>query len=150
MGEEPSQGRQAATPDRPLECLLHRRGHPGPRSAEEPDPMTTTVVSGGTGYVGRFIVEGLLKAGHQVLVLGRMSPAEGFFSAPVAFAPLDLDSGKVDPDLFASASFFVHAAFDHVPGKYRGGEGDDPAAFRRRNLEGSVALFEEAKAAGVR
>ena len=112
--------------------------------------MTRTIVSGGTGYVGRFIVEGLLKAGHEVVVLGRTPPAEGFFSAPVAFAPLDLDSGKVDPDLFASASFFVHAAFDHVPGKYRGGEGDDPAAFRRRNLEGSVALFEEAKAAGVR
>src|SRR5690606_27083164 len=145
-----SEGRQAAAADRPLACLLHRRGHPRSRPAEEPDAMTTTVVSGGTGYVGRSIVEGLLKSGHQVVVLGRTTPAKGFFSAPVTFAPLDLDSGKVDPDLFASASFFVHAAFDHVPGRYRGGEGDDPETFRRRNMDGSLALFEAAKAAGAR
>lgn len=112
--------------------------------------MTTTVVSGGTGYVGRFIVERLLKAGHKVVVLGRSTPSAGFFSAPVGFAPLDLDSGRVDPELFAAATFFVHAAFDHVPGRYRGGEGDDPETFRRRNLDGSIALFEAAKAAGVR
>jgi len=111
--------------------------------------MTTTVVSGGTGYVGRFIVEGLLKAGHRVVVLGRTRPAEDYFSAPVGFVSLDLDSGIVAPDTFAPASFFVHAAFDHVPGKYRGGEGDDPEAFRRRNLDFSVALFKAAKAAGV-
>ena len=112
--------------------------------------MSIAVVSGGTGYVGRFIVEGLLKAGYKVVVLGRRPPAEGFFSAPVTFAPLDLDSGKVAPDTFVSAASFVHAAFDHVPGRYRGGEGDDPAAFRRRNLDGSVVLFEAARAAGVR
>jgi len=109
-----------------------------------------TFVSGGTGYVGRFIVEELLSAGHEVTVLGRQSPAEGYFSKPVRFLPLSLEPDAVSPALFEGADFFVHGAFDHVPGKYRGGEGDDPQAFRRRNLDGSIALFEAAKAADVR
>lgn len=104
-----------------------------------------TLVSGGTGFVGRFIVEGLLAAGHAVTVMGRSSPGEGFFSAPVRFV-----EGRLDPDRDQSAAFegidnFVHAAFDHVAGKYRGGEGDDPAGFRRRNVEGTAALFEAAR-----
>src|SRR5690606_6041034 len=110
--------------------------------------MTRTVVSGGTGYVGRFIVEGLLAAGHAVTVLGRTQPPADFFSMPVGFQPYELGGGLA-ADLFHGADFFVHAAFDHVPGKYRGGEGEDPASFRHRNLDGSVALFEAAKRAGI-
>lgn len=109
----------------------------------------TVVVSGGTGFVGRFVVEALLEAGRGVRVMGRTPPPDGFFSMPVEFV-----EGVLDPDRDQSAAFdgvrhFVHAAFDHARGKYRGGEGDDPAGFRRRNLDGSVALFEAAKRAGV-
>ncbi|WP_425248548.1 NAD-dependent epimerase/dehydratase family protein [Chelativorans salis] len=112
--------------------------------------MPHTVVSGGTGYVGRFIVEALLAAGHTVAVLGRSAPAEGFFSAPVEFRPLSLEPATISPALLRSADYFVHAAFDHVPGRYRGGEGEDPEVFRRRNLEGTAALFAAATDAGVR
>ena len=111
--------------------------------------MSRVLVSGGTGFVGRFIVEHLLAHGHDVTVAGRSPPAAGFFSKEVAFVPLSLD-----PDLDQSAAFkdidhFVHAAFSHLPGKYRGGEGDDPDGFRRANLDGSVRLFEEARQAGI-
>src|SRR5690606_15011137 len=58
--------------------------------------------------------------------------------------------GEIPPSVFDAATCFVHAAFDHVPGRYRGGEGEDPASFRHRNLNGSVALFEAAKVAGIR
>jgi len=111
---------------------------------------TRSFVSGGTGYVGRFIVEQLLAAGHQVTVMGRHPPSKGFFSGPVSFLPLSLEPAGASPELFQGADFFVHGAFDHLPGKYRGGEGTDPQAFRRRNLDGSIALFQAAKAAGVR
>ncbi|WP_309083180.1 NAD(P)-dependent oxidoreductase [Chelativorans sp.] len=107
-------------------------------------------VSGGTGFVGRFIVEDLLAAGHEVTVMARSTPPEGFFSGSVRFVPLALDAEDVSPAIFERADFFVHAAFDHVPGKYRGGEGDDPESFRWRNLAGSVALFEAARRGGVR
>ncbi|WP_292896697.1 NAD-dependent epimerase/dehydratase family protein [Nitratireductor sp.] len=108
-----------------------------------------SIVSGGTGLVGRFIVEALLAAGHRVTVLGRNAPPEGFFSRSVAFAPVELEPTSVSTALFEGTDFFVHAAFDHAPGKYRGGEGDDAEGFRRRNLEGSVAMFRAARVAGV-
>ncbi|MCC5779205.1 NAD(P)-dependent oxidoreductase [Nitratireductor sp. B36] len=108
-----------------------------------------SIVSGGTGLVGRFIVEALLAAGHRVTVIGRNAPREGLFSGAVAFAPMTLEPTSILTTLFEGADFFVHAAFDHLPGRYRGGEGDDAAGFRRRNLEGSIAMFRAARAAGV-
>ncbi|GAD54512.1 NAD-dependent epimerase/dehydratase family protein [Limimaricola cinnabarinus] len=39
-------------------------------------------------------------------------------------------------------------AFSHLPGRYRGGEGDDPEGFLARNRDGSLRLFKEAHAAG--
>ena len=103
-------------------------------------------VTGGTGFVGRFIVEDGLAAGHAVTVLARRPPLPGAFSAPVRHAAYDL--GNSPPPL-AGFDALVHAAFDHLPGRYRGGEGDDPAGFLRRNLDGSVALFRAAAAGGV-
>jgi nucleoside-diphosphate-sugar epimerase len=107
------------------------------------------LVTGGTGYAGRFLVEALLAGGHGVTVMGRTRPEDGFFSTPVDFIAGDLDPENASPGLFEGAEGFVHAAFHHVPGKFRGGEGDDPQTFRRLNVEGSLALFEAAKRAGV-
>lgn len=87
-------------------------------------------VTGATGLVGRFITEALLTAGHEVIVLGRR-PVQG-----AAFLPFTL--GEV-PRLDADA--LVHAAFRHEPGRYRGGEGDDPEGFRAANLDGSLRLL---------
>lgn len=109
-----------------------------------------TLVSGGTGYVGRFIVEHLLSAGHSVSVMGRTPHVAGYFSKPVRFVEGTLDPARDQSAAFDGIDFFVHAAFDHVPGKYRGGEGDDAQGFRYRNHEGSVALFEAARKEGVR
>ncbi|MEM9999490.1 MAG: NAD(P)-dependent oxidoreductase [Pseudomonadota bacterium] len=111
--------------------------------------MTVTLISGGMGFVGRFIVECLLARGDDVLVMGRERPPANLFSQPV-----DWVFGTLDPDRdwtpsFADVDHFVHAAFAHVPGKYRGGEGDDPVSFSRQNVDGSLALFRAAKQAGV-
>jgi nucleoside-diphosphate-sugar epimerase len=111
--------------------------------------MSRVLVTGGTGYVGRFIVERLLADSDAVTVLGRNPPPPGFFSKPVDFHICDLEPRTFRPEIFAGFDAVVHAAFDHLPGKYRGGEGDDPEGFVRRNRDGSVALFEAAKQAGV-
>ena len=108
------------------------------------------LVSGGTGLAGRYIVEELLAAGYQVIIGGRHAPLPRMFSRPVDFAPLSLDPDADHIEAFDDAYFFVHAAFSHVPGRYRGGEGDDPQGFKRLNLDGSVKLFEAAKRAGTR
>lgn len=112
--------------------------------------MASILVSGGAGYVGRFIVEHLLACGHEVAISGRSPPDEGYFSAPVRFLPQSLESEDIRPSTFDGFDHVVHAAFDHEQGKYRGGEGLDPEGFVRRNLHGSVAMFEAAKATGVR
>ena len=112
--------------------------------------MAAILVCGGAGTVGRFVVEGLLARGHEVAVAGRTRPAEGYFSVPVGFRTLSLEPAEIDPELFRGIDHVVHAAFDHVEGKYRGGEGTDPDGFVRRNLQGSIALFETAQTAGVR
>ncbi|MBB3541529.1 MULTISPECIES: NAD(P)-dependent oxidoreductase [unclassified Rhizobium] len=108
------------------------------------------LVSGGTGLVGRYIVEELLAAGYTVIIGGRHAPLPRFFSRPVEFAPLSLDPTRDHIEAFDDAYFFVHAAFHHLPGNYRGGEGDDPETFKHLNLDGSVRLFEAAKRAGTR
>lgn len=109
-----------------------------------------TVVSGGTGFVGRFIVERLLAEGHEITVTGRHAPPDGFFSAPVRFVEDHLEPDEDVASVFAGTDYFVHCAFDHVSGRYRGGEGSDPAGFRRKNLEGSLSRFRTAKTAGVK
>lgn len=109
----------------------------------------TVLVTGATGHVGRFIVECLIDSGTPVVAAARTPPPAGLFSAPVPFRPMTLDPNTIGPDLFDGITAVVHAAFSHVRGRYRGGEGDDPAGFLRANREASVALFDAAKAAGA-
>lgn len=104
-------------------------------------------VTGGTGLVGRFIVNEALRRGDHFTVLTRTPPAPGFFDEDVAHQPYDL--GGVVPKI-SGFDAIVHAAFDHLPGRYRGGEGDDPAGFLARNLDGSIRLFAAAAQAGAR
>lgn len=103
-------------------------------------------ITGGTGLVGRFLVEDALSAAEAVTVLARSAPAAGAFSAPVAHLPYTLGDR---PDL-TGQDLLIHCALSHLPGRYRGGEGEDAEGFTRANLDGSVALFEAAKRAGVR
>eukprot|EP00913_Durusdinium_trenchii_P008114 g7611.t1 len=72
-----------------------------------------------------------------------------FYDRPTDFAPLHLDPGFDQEQAFEGIEAFVHAAFDHLPGKYRGGEGGDPDRFQRLNLDGSIQLFQTAARAGV-
>ncbi len=94
------------------------------------------LVTGAGGTVGRFVVPALEAGGHRVTTLGR-HPGDH---------PWDLaDSAPRLPP----ADALVHAALAHVPGAYRGGEGDDPARFRRLNIDGTRALFDAAGGARV-
>lgn len=93
-------------------------------------------LTGATGLVGRFISAGLGDVGHQVVTLGRKG----------ADIPFDLDG---TPPALSGFDGLVHAGFAHVPGRYRGGEGDDPTGFVARNRDGSIRLFQQAVSDGV-
>lgn len=87
-------------------------------------------LTGATGIVGGFIANAARAAGHD------LNPLPGFRLGET-------------PDL-SGHDALIHAAFAHAPGRYRGGEGDDPDRFRRLNLDGTLRLFDTAAAAGVR
>lgn len=93
-------------------------------------------LTGASGLVGRFLHAGLRKAGHQVVTLGRSG----------ADIPFDLASA---PPHLTGIDALVHAGFAHIPGRYRGGEGNDPEGFKRLNIDGSLQLFENAARDGV-
>lgn len=93
-------------------------------------------VTGATGLVGQFIAAHVLERGHVLVALGRQPSPHGGEHRPWRLcepAPLD------------GCDALIHAAFAHVPGRYRGGEGDDPDGFLRRNLDGTLRLWEEAR-----
>ena len=94
------------------------------------------LLTGATGIVGGFVVPALAAAGHEVLPLARRG----------AGLRWSLDAA---PPPLPPAEALVHLAFAHKPGAYRGGEGDDPAGFLARNRDGSLALFDAARGAGV-
>ncbi|MEE4382343.1 MAG: NAD(P)-dependent oxidoreductase [Pseudomonadales bacterium] len=106
-------------------------------------------VTGATGVVGRFVIDRFASAGHELRALVRPTSAlEGFAVVPQAVrgALADADALSV---LLEGCDALVHCAFSHVPGRYRGGEGDDPEGFWRTNLLGTVRLLEAARGAGV-
>jgi nucleoside-diphosphate-sugar epimerase len=91
-------------------------------------------LTGATGLVGQFVARRLLAAGHGLVALGRPSPWGG------AARPWRLG----EPAPLDGCDALVHCAFAHVPGRYRGGEGDDPQGFLLLNLEGTLRLWDEA------
>ena len=100
------------------------------------------LLTGATGYVGGFLAAEARRSGHRLLCLSRQAPADCS-----DWRPFDLNAPPVE---LPPADVLIHAAFDHLPGRYRGGEGDDPEAFLRRTRDGSLALFETAARAGIR
>ncbi|WP_029061818.1 NAD(P)-dependent oxidoreductase [Labrenzia sp. DG1229] len=101
------------------------------------------LITGAGGTVGRFVAGHMLEEGHRVTALGRAPIKE----LPVACSPYDLsDPAPVLP----AADAVVHCALHHEPGKFRGGEGQDPERFWQLNVEGTKALFSAAREAGCR
>ncbi|HBH00061.1 MAG TPA: NAD-dependent dehydratase [Rhodobacteraceae bacterium] len=103
-------------------------------------------ITGATGFVGRFVVAEALFAGDCVTAIGPRPPDPGLFATRLAHREHDL-AGPA-PDL-SGLDAVVHAGFWHRPGRYRGGEGDDPEGFVRRNRDGTLRLIEAARRAGL-
>lgn len=112
--------------------------------------MSKVLVTGGGGRVGRFIVEDLLERGHEITVASRNAPVADQFTQEVQHRSFVLDPEADVSGLVDGFHCLVHAAFSHVPGHYRGGEGDDVAGFWQRNYLATVRLFQAAAKAGLR
>ncbi len=109
-------------------------------------------VTGGTGLVGRFVVDDLLLNGHDVRVLARSLAGKESFAARknlIDFCVGDMNDTESIDSLVFDRDAVVHTALSHLPGRFRGGEGDDPVGFWRANFIGTVSLIERAMRAGV-
>lgn len=106
-------------------------------------------VTGATGYIGRFVVAELQRRGMTVRALARPgSDLRGFAVTP-EWVMGDLSSADALAALVDGAGAVVHLAYEHVPGRYRGGEGDDLPGWLAANLNGSLRLLLAARAAQV-
>ena len=106
-------------------------------------------VTGATGIVGQFVVARLLREGCDVAALVRPATDSEVPPRPVERIDGRVCDRKALDTLVHGADGLVHCAFHHVPGRYRGGEGDDVPAFWRINLGGTIDLLEAAARAGV-
>jgi nucleoside-diphosphate-sugar epimerase len=102
-------------------------------------------VTGATGYVGRFVVAELQRQGVRVRALSRPESNRDGFDAPIDWISGDLHDAAARQALVQGADAMIHLAYEHVPGKYRGGEGDDLQAWLDANLNGSLQLLLDAR-----
>ncbi len=112
--------------------------------------MTPIAITGATGYVGRFVVAELQRRGMPIRALARSQSNRDGLEQPVDWITGDLRTPDAIRQLVDRADAVVHLAYEHVPGKYRNGEGDDLPAWLEANLNGSLQLLEAANQAGVK
>lgn len=86
-------------------------------------------LTGASGIFGGFLLAAARARGHRVVTLGGDIPWR---------LGQAVDLGGFDA--------LIHAAFAHLPGRYRGGEGDDPQGFTAANLTGSLRLWADSRA----
>ena len=106
-------------------------------------------VTGATGIVGRFVTDYLAAHGHSIVALARStSQRSGFVTTP-RWIEGDVEDEHALVLLLQDTDALVHCAFSHIPGRYRGGEGDDVAGFWRANFGASARLLRLARQASL-
>jgi len=111
--------------------------------------MPIAAITGATGYIGRFVAAELHRLGFDLRALARPDSDRSGFQVPIEWLIGDMQTASALDQLVAGASAVVHLAYTHVPGRYRGGEGDNLPGWLAANLYGSLALIQAAQQAGV-
>lgn len=114
------------------------------------------LLTGGAGYIGSHTAVECLAAGHEVVVfdnLSNSSPKSLERVAQIAGRPVEFVEGDIR-DRAALACVFAEHAIDavvHFAGLKAVGESvEQPLRYYDNNIAGSIALFEEMAAAGVK
>jgi nucleoside-diphosphate-sugar epimerase len=106
-------------------------------------------VTGASGFLGRYIVNHLIDAGHTCRCWCRLtSLREGIKSDGCEWIEGELGSAADSMALVDGVDAVVHSALHHPGGGFRGGEGD-LVEFCEKNIVGTIQLIEAARAAGV-
>lgn len=108
-------------------------------------------ITGATGFLGRYITNHLLEAGHSCRCWYRPgSDREGFVEAAdrLTWIPGSLNDPEATARLVDDVDAVVHAALEHTGAGFRGGVGDI-LDFAETNILGTLRLIESARAARV-
>lgn len=108
-------------------------------------------VTGATGFLGRYLVAALSEKGHELRAWYRPeSDRSGFepVAALLEWVPGELGNESDAHTLISGCDAVVHAALYRPGLAFRGGEGD-LVTFVEKNVVGTLALIEAARAAGV-
>jgi dihydroflavonol-4-reductase len=103
-----------------------------------------TLVTGATGFVGAAVARNLAASGHRLRLMARAgSDRRNFAGIDAEVVEADLSVPESLPAAVAGCRYLFHVAADYrlwVP---------DPAAMRRTNIDGTIALLRAGQAAGV-
>jgi UDP-glucose 4-epimerase len=108
-----------------------------------------TIVTGGAGFIGSHLVDRLISEGHEVLVFDNLSTGRRENLAQhsrLRIEYVDIAEFKDIAPLFEGAEWVFHLAAlaDIVPSIQR------PLEYHRANVDGTIAVLEASRRAGVR
>jgi UDP-glucose 4-epimerase len=105
------------------------------------------IVTGATGFVGRYLIDYLVSQGEEVVAAGRSTGRQSFFSARrVSFLPLDVSDAKAFSALPGSGvKAFVHLAAT-IPAAVQDPRSD---IFLRTNTLGTFYALEHCRKNGI-
>jgi len=106
------------------------------------------IVTGATGFVGRYLVDHLVKAGEKVIAAGRSRKHDAFFEElGVPFVPLDVSN----PDSFSALPAGPVTAFIHLAAVIPAAVMDKRSdIFIRANTLGTFYALEHCRRNGIR
>lgn len=107
--------------------------------------MKTSIVIGGTGFIGRHVVNLLCDSGREVVVVGRSPEPNGSLHAASRYVRGDYGDRKFLRGILNQGCEVIDLAYSTVPKTSY----EDPAFDLLSNLPASVGLFQEALDAGV-
>lgn len=114
-------------------------------------------ITGGTGFLGRYIIEALSSPKHSITAWYRPKSTRSLESVDLShqqnptiqWIPGELGDSTATQNLVADADILIHAALSRTGISFRGSEGN-LEEYMQRNFIGSIKLLEAARAAGVR
>src|SRR5262249_4730830 len=106
-------------------------------------------ITGATGFLGRYLVRHLARAGHQLRCWYRPSSDRGGFdevAGAIEWQPGSLVDHEAPAALVHGVDAVVHAALQWQDrGSFRASGDDDLLAFLEANFIGSIRLFQAAR-----
>ena len=100
-------------------------------------------LTGGTGFIGRYIANELLRGGHQVRAWSRSTPSDDGYDGPVEWIAGSLDDPEAAARLVDGCDGLIHAALWRPGDGFRGAEGD-VVEFTATNVLGTLRLLRAA------